>query len=62
LRGDPSNYWGPTLVALEAMATEALFKVTSSTLIGDRGIVNAIATENEETAKWNRLSRAKNTG
>ena len=62
LRGDPSNYWGPTLVALEAMATEALFHVTSSTHIGDRGIVNATVTENEQTAKWNRLSRAKHGG
>ncbi len=62
LRGDPSNYWGPTLVALEAMVTEALFKVTSSTHIGDRGVVNAVVTENKETARWNELSRSKLSG
>ena len=59
LRGDPSNYWGPTLVALEAMVTEALFKVTSSTHLGDRGIVNAIVTDNREIAAWNSKARAK---
>ena len=57
LKGDPTNYWGQNLVALEAMASEALFKVTSSSLIGDRGIVNAIAVDDQETAKWNHISR-----
>jgi len=62
LRGDPSNYWGPTLVALEAMATEALFKVTSSTLIGDRGIVNAVVTTDKMISDWNNKARAKLAG
>lgn len=58
LRGDPSNYWGPTLVALEAMVREALFTVTSSTHIGDRGVVNAVATDDKSTAAWNKRARA----
>ena len=62
LRGDPSNYWGPTLVALEAMVTEALFKVTSATHIGDRGIVNAIVTDDCEIDAWNRKTRVKLVG
>lgn len=62
LRGDPSNYWGPTLVALEAMATEALFRVTSSTLLGDRGIVNAVVTTDDEILQWNIKARAKLAG
>ena len=62
LRGDPSNYWGPTLVALEAMVTEALFKVTSSLHLGDRGIVNAIVTDNRGIATWNRKARTKLKG
>ena len=57
LKGDPTNYWGPTLSALEAMASEALFSVTSSTHIGDRGIVNAVAIDDKETEKWNKASR-----
>ena len=62
LRGDPTNYWGPTLVALEAMITEALFKVTSSTHIGDRGIVNATVTTDEMISTWNRNARARRAG
>lgn len=58
LRGDPSNYWGPTLVALEAMIREALFTVTSSAHIGDRGVVNAVISYDEATAASNHRTRA----
>jgi len=57
LNNDASNYWGPTLVALEAMVTEALFDVTSSTQFQNRGVVNAVAAEHADLAWSNRLSR-----
>lgn len=57
LNNDPTNYWGPNVACLDAMAREALFRPTSSHLLGSRGIVNAVAVDDAQTAFHNAMSR-----
>lgn len=58
LNDDPTNFWGPNLACLEAMVRETRFEVTSSHLIGNRGIVNCRAIDDEERRVQSSLARA----
>ena len=57
LNNDPTNYWGPNLACLRAMLSEALFEVRSASLLGTRGIVNAVAVEDPDVAIHNEMAR-----
>lgn len=57
LNDDATNYWGPNLACLEALLTEALFTPTSRHQLGQRGVVNAVVAEDEETASFNEMAR-----
>lgn len=59
MNNDPTNFWGPNLACLEAMARETRFEVTSSHLVGARGIVNCRAVEDKDREFYNRIARGK---
>ena len=62
LSGNPSNWWGPNLAALEAMVGSAGFEVLRSRVVGTRGILAARKVEDPEVGFWREFDRAEGTG
>jgi tRNA (mo5U34)-methyltransferase len=59
LNNDPTNFWGPNLACLEALARETRFEVRSSHLVGARAIVNCRAIEDQDRAFYNAMARGR---
>lgn len=57
LANDPTNYWAPNLICLEAMLAECGFATTSRHLHGARGIVNCHVTDDFGLTYHNRIAR-----
>jgi tRNA (mo5U34)-methyltransferase len=57
LNNDGTNFWGPNVACIKAMLAQSNFVVDSSTLLGDRAILNCRLTQGGAAEYFNAIAR-----